>query len=63
MKVGIFTFILVVAYHFFKLAKRKVNVINPRVNKFLHYLRGKESVFALVILFVLIFSTKHVCQP
>ncbi|MEI7896481.1 MAG: cation:proton antiporter [bacterium] len=57
MKVGIFTSILVVAYHFFKLAKRKVSVINPRMNQFLKYLRGKESVFALVILFVLIFSS------
>ena len=55
LKVGIFTSILVVAYYFFKLAKRKVNVINPRINKFLRYLRGKESIFALVILFVLIF--------
>jgi Kef-type K+ transport system membrane component KefB len=57
MKVGIFTLVLVTAYRFFKLAKRKVNVINPRVNKFLLYLRGKESLFALVILFVLIFSS------
>ncbi|MFZ4521818.1 MAG: cation:proton antiporter [Bacteroidales bacterium] len=57
MKVGFFTLFLVTAYHFFKFAKRKVNVINPRMNKFLLYLRGKESVFALVILFVLIFSS------
>ncbi|MCX6306472.1 MAG: cation:proton antiporter [Bacteroidetes bacterium] len=56
-KVAIFTLVLVTAYHFFKLAKRKVNVINPRMHKFLLYLRGKESVFALVILFVLIFSS------
>jgi Kef-type K+ transport system membrane component KefB len=57
MKVGVFTLVLVIAYRFFKFAKRKVNVINPRMNKFLLYLRGKESVFALVILFVLIFSS------
>ncbi len=57
LKVGVFTGILMVAYHFFKLAKRKVNVVNPRMNKFTHYLRGKESIFALVILFVLIFSS------
>jgi Kef-type K+ transport system membrane component KefB len=57
MKVALFTAILMVAYHFFKLAKRKVNVVNPRMNKFTHYLRGKESIFALVILFVLIFSS------
>ncbi|MEI7499927.1 MAG: cation:proton antiporter [Bacteroidota bacterium] len=57
MKVGVFTGILMIAYHFFKLAKRKVNVINPRMNEFTRYLRGKESIFALVILFVLIFSS------
>jgi Kef-type K+ transport system membrane component KefB len=57
MKVGVFTLVLVIAYRFFKFAKRKVNVINPRMNKFLLYLRGKESIFALVILFVLIFSS------
>ncbi len=57
IKVFVFTSILMAAYYFFKLAKRKVNVINPRVNKFLLYLRGKESLFALVILFVLIFSS------
>lgn len=57
MKVGVFTSILMIAYQFFKFAKRKVNVINPRVDKFLLYLRGKESLFAVVILFVLIFSS------
>ena len=57
LKISVFTFILVMAYRFFNLAKRKVNVINPRMNKFLHYLRGKESLFALVILFVLVFSS------
>ncbi|MEI7981582.1 MAG: cation:proton antiporter [Bacteroidota bacterium] len=57
MKVTIFIAILIVAYKLFKLAKRKVNVVNPRMNKFIHYLRGQESLFALVILFVLIFST------
>ena len=57
IKVGVFTAILMIAYHFFKLAKRKVNVVNPQMNKFTRYLRGKESIFALVILFVLIFSS------
>ena len=57
LKLGIFTAVLLAAYRFFKFAKRKVNVINPRMNKFMQYLRGKESLFALVILFVLIFSS------
>ncbi len=57
VKLGVFTAVLIFAYHFFKLAKRKVNVFNPRVNRFFRYLRGKESLFAFVILFVLIFSS------
>lgn len=57
LKVTIFIAILMIAYKLFKLAKRKVNVVNPRMNTFLHYLRGQESMFALVILFVLIFSS------
>lgn len=57
LKLGVFTAVLLAAYRFFKFAKRKVNVINPRMNRFMQYLRGKESLFALVILFVLIFSS------
>ena len=57
IKFGVFTMVLVTAYTLFKLAKRKVNVVNPRVQTFLRYLRGKESLFALVILFVLIFAS------
>jgi Kef-type K+ transport system membrane component KefB len=57
LKVGLFTTILVVAYRLFKLAKNKVNVVNPRANRFFRYLRGKESLFALVILFVLFFAS------
>lgn len=57
LKVSAFTLLLMIAYRFFKLAKRRVNVFNPRVNAFLLYLRGKESLFALVVLFVLIFSS------
>jgi Kef-type K+ transport system membrane component KefB len=57
IKVTVFITILYLAYKLFKLAKRKVNVVNPKVNQFLNYLRGKESLFALVILFVLVFSS------
>jgi Kef-type K+ transport system membrane component KefB len=55
--VAFFILVLYTAYHFFKLAKRKVNIVNPRVNNFLKYMRGQESLFALVILFVLCFSS------
>jgi len=57
LKLILFIAILVIAYRFFKLAKSKVNIVNPKMNAFLHFLRGKESLFALIILFVLIFSS------
>jgi Kef-type K+ transport system membrane component KefB len=56
-KIVLFMFFLIVAYELFKLVKSKVGIVNPKVNKFLHYLRGKESLFALVIVFVLLFSS------
>jgi len=57
LKVIIFIIVLFVAYKLFKLAKSKVNIVNPKMNLFLHFLRGKESLFALVVLFVLIFAS------
>jgi len=56
-KVLLFMVILIVAYRLFKLVKSKIGIVNPKVNQFLHYLRGKESLFALVIVFVLVFSS------
>jgi Kef-type K+ transport system membrane component KefB len=56
-KILIFIIILMAAYRLFKLLKQKVGIVNPKVNKFLHYLRGKESLFALVIVFILVFSS------
>ena len=57
VKVGLFMFIIGWAYHMFNLAKRKVNIVNPWMKKFMQFLRGKESLFAIVILFVLVFAS------
>lgn len=56
-KIALFVLFLVAAYWLFKLVKSKMGIVNPKVNEFLHYLRGKESLFALVIVFVLAFSS------
>jgi len=56
-KIALFVIFLITAYRLFKLVKSKVGIVNPKVNEFLHYLRGKESLFALVIVFVLVFSS------
>lgn len=56
-KVMFFMAFLIIAYKLFKLVKRKVRVINPRFNKFMTLLRGKESLFALVIMYVLAFAS------
>ena len=56
-KVTLFMVILIVAYRLIGFSKARKNTLNPKMDRFLHYLKGKESMFALVILFVLIFSS------
>src|ERR1035437_5506778 len=53
-KFVLFLIILITAYGLFKLVKSKMRIVNPKVNSFLHSLRGRESLFALMIVFVLI---------
>ena len=57
IKVSVFILLLYGAYKLFKIAKSEVKIINPKVNKFLSYLQGKESIFAIVIVFVLFFAS------
>ena len=57
IKVVLFMVFLVFAYRLIGFSKARVSTLNPKMDKFLHYLKGKESMFALVILFVLIFSS------
>ena len=56
-KVILFIVFLVIAYRLISISKARVSTLNPKMERFLHYLKGKESLFALVILFVLIFSS------
>ena len=56
LRMGFFVLILYIAYKLFRMVNREVKVVSPKLDKFIHYLRGKESLFALVILFVLFFS-------
>lgn len=57
LKVLAFILFLYIFYRIFKLAKQHVNMVNPKVNRFLKYLRGKESLFAVVIVFILAFAS------
>lgn len=57
LKVLAFILFLFIVYKVFKQAKLHVNIISPKVNRFLGYLRGKESLFALVIVFILAFAS------
>jgi len=57
MKISVFIVILILAYRLIGFSKARVSTLNPKMDRFLHYLKGKESLFALVILFVLIFSS------
>jgi Kef-type K+ transport system membrane component KefB len=56
LRMGFFVLILYIAYRLFRLVNREVQVVSPKMDKFLHFLRGKESLFALVMLFVLFFA-------
>ncbi|MEI8006113.1 MAG: cation:proton antiporter [Bacteroidota bacterium] len=56
-KLVFFIFILIGAYRLIAVSKKRVSTLNPKMEKFLHYLKGKESMFAMVILFVLIFAS------
>jgi len=52
-----FMFVMFFAYKGFEKAKNKMPVINQKLEWFLDVLKGKESLFALVMVFVLIFSS------
>ncbi|MEI7489888.1 MAG: cation:proton antiporter [Bacteroidota bacterium] len=56
-KVVFFIFFLVAAYRLIGISKKRVSTLNPKMESFLRYLKGKESMFAMVILFVLIFAS------
>jgi len=57
VKVLIFMIIMVVSYRLFHKAKEKVSFLNNQFENFLVFLKGKESLFAVVMLFVLIFAS------
>jgi Kef-type K+ transport system membrane component KefB len=56
-KVALLTFILALAYKLFKLARQNVVFVKKQFDLFIGFLYGKESLFAIVILFVLIFAS------
>lgn len=56
-KVLLFMILMVGAYRLFHMAKSKVNFLNDKFEIFLSYLKGKESLFAMIMLFVLIFAS------
>ncbi len=57
LQVGLFVLIIYVAYKLFQHAAKRIPVIQANVNNLLDYLKGKESLFALVIVFVLLFAS------
>ena len=56
-KVIVFMAIMIFAYKMFHRAKERVVIFNHKFENFLSYLKGKESLFAVIILFVLIFAS------
>jgi Kef-type K+ transport system membrane component KefB len=57
VKLIIFMAILSLSYYLIKEVTKKGNYIEVSLNKLLSYLKGKESLFAIFFVFVLLFST------
>ena len=57
LKLAMFLVILAVAYFFSKKISKRHNYIENWLDRFLEILKGKESLFALFFVFVLIFAT------
>lgn len=57
VKLIIFILLLVLAYRGIKLLSKKENYLENKLNELLKVLKGKESLFALFFVFVLIFAT------
>jgi Kef-type K+ transport system membrane component KefB len=56
LKLGIFFFILSVSYKITKKLSKKPNYLENGLNRLLEFLKGKESLFALFFVFVLLFA-------
>ena len=57
LKLALLLGVLYVSYKLFRKARRNIDFVKRRVDQLMKFLRGKESLFALVMLFVLIFAT------
>ena len=56
LRVVAFMSILMIFYRIFRIARNRVGIISPKLNHFLKLLKGRESLFALCMIFVLAFS-------
>ena len=55
-RVVIFITVLMLIYRIFRIARNKVGIVSPKMNHFLKLMKGRESLFALCMIFVLAFS-------
>jgi len=52
-----FLVLLFITYKLFRQVSRKVAIISPKIEQFLRFLKGKESLFAMMVIFILIFAS------
>lgn len=57
LKMLLFVLLLSVVYRLIRFASSKLDFIGHQLDRFLRFLKGKESLFALVMLFILVFSS------
>ena len=55
-KIVLFMLVLLMIYRIIRIARNSVGVFSPKLNHFLNLLKGKESLFALCMIFILAFS-------
>lgn len=57
LKISVFTLVIFVAYKLFKQARANIAFAKKHIGSFVAILRGRESLLALVVLFILIFAS------
>jgi Kef-type K+ transport system membrane component KefB len=57
VKFLVFSAVFIIAYKFIKKSSKRISIINKKFDFFLSFMKGKESLFAIVMVFVLIFAS------
>lgn len=57
IKFLVFISLIILIYYLFQRSKERISIINNKLDKLLIYLKSKESLFAIVMVFILLFAS------